>query len=57
MGLSYAKVEDMLQSRTYREDIIAAWIQRQDQVLKKTGAPTWQTLVKALETHKLDKEA
>lgn len=49
LGLSYAKVENMLQSQTYREDIVAAWIQRQDQVLKKTGAPTWQTLVKALE--------
>ena len=38
----------MLQSPTYREDIIAAWIQRQDQVLQQSGAPTWQTLVKAL---------
>lgn len=48
LGLSYAKVEDILQSPTYREDIIAAWIQRQDQVLQKSGAPTWLTLVKAL---------
>ena len=48
LGLNYAKVEDMLQSPTYQEDIIAAWIQRQDQVLQKSGAPTWQTLVKAL---------
>ena len=48
LGLNYAKVEDMLQSPTYREDIIAAWIQRQDQVLQKSGVPTWHTLVKAL---------
>ena len=49
LGLNYAKVEDMLGSQTYREDIIAAWIQRQDQVLQKSGVPTWHTLVKALE--------
>ena len=48
LGLSYSNVEDMLESRTYREDIIAAWIQRQDQVLRKSGVPTWHTLVKAL---------
>ena len=35
-------------SETYREDVIAAWLRREGDVDKKTGAPTWSSLVKAL---------
>ena len=38
----------MMHSETYREDVIAAWLRRQDDVDQKTGIPTWSTLVKAL---------
>ena len=34
-------------SKTFRDDMIAAWLQKEDQVLKR-GRPTWETLVKAL---------
>ena len=37
-----------MHSETYREDVIAAWLRRQDDVDKNTGIPTWSTLVKAL---------
>ena len=39
----------MMHSETYREDMIAAWLRRQDDVDQKTGVPTWRTLVKALQ--------
>ena len=38
----------MMHLETYRGDMIHAWLQRQDNVDKKTGIPTWRTLVKAL---------
>ena len=34
-------------SKRFRDDVIAAWLQKEDQVLKM-GTPTWETLVKAL---------
>ena len=34
-------------SETFRDDIIAAQLQKEDQVLKQ-GVPSWKTLVKAL---------
>ena len=34
-------------SATFIHNMIDAWLQKEDQVLKK-GKPTWQTLVKAL---------
>ena len=37
----------MKDSDTFREDVIDAWLQKEDQVLK-IGEPTWKTLVKAL---------
>ena len=49
LGLRHSSIEDMKHSETYREDIIAAWLRRQDDVDQKTGIPTWRTLVKALE--------
>ena len=37
----------MRDSDTFMEDMIYAWLQREDQVLKR-GVPTWNTLVKDL---------
>ena len=37
----------MKTSETFRDDVIAAWLQKEDQVLKM-GIPTWETLFKAL---------
>ena len=34
-------------SETFRDDMVAAWLQKEDQVLKQ-GVPSWKTLVKAL---------
>ena len=31
----------------FRDDMIAAWLQKEDQVIKQ-GVPTWETLAKAL---------
>ena len=36
-------------SETFKDEVIAAWLeQKEDQVTKK-GKPTWKTLVKALQ--------
>ena len=37
----------MESSETFREDMIAAWLQKEDQVTRR-GLPTWKTLVRAL---------
>ncbi len=31
-------------------DMVAAWLRREDNVLKASGNPTWKSLIKALET-------
>ena len=48
LGLRHSSIKDMMHSETYREDMIAAWLRREGDVDKKTGVPTWRTLVKAL---------
>ena len=37
----------MRDSDTFRDDMIDAWLQKEDQATKH-GVPTWETLVKAL---------
>lgn len=37
----------MRSSETFRDDMIDAWLQKEDNVLKR-GVPTWETLTKAL---------
>ena len=46
LGLSYPKVRRMANSP---DDVIAAWLDREDQVIEKSGEPTWSRLVDALE--------
>ena len=47
LGLHQPHLKEMKTSETFRDDVIAAWLQKEDQVLKM-GTPTWETLVKAL---------
>lgn len=47
LGLNYTRLKKLETSKTFREDMIAAWLQKEDHVLKK-GPPTWETLIKAL---------
>jgi len=47
LGLHYDRLKSMSGSKTFLDDMIAAWLKKEDQVLKR-GVPTWKTLVKAL---------
>jgi len=47
LGLNQQRVKGWLDSPTFLDDVITAWLQREDKVDKK-GRPTWKTLVKAL---------
>ena len=47
LGLSHVRLRNMRDSDTFREDMVAAWLQKEDQVIRR-GVPTWETLVKAL---------
>ena len=47
LGLYQPHLKNMKTSETFKDDVIAAWLQKEDQVLKM-GVPTWKNLVKAL---------
>ena len=47
LGLYHPHLKAMGDSETFRDDMINAWLQKEDQVLKR-GKPMWDTLVKAL---------
>ena len=47
LGLNHPHLKNMESSNTFKEDMIAAWLQKEDQVTKR-GLPTWETLVNAL---------
>ena len=47
LGLYYPHLNKMETSKRFRDDVIAAWLQKEDQILRM-GTPTWKTLVKAL---------
>ena len=47
LGLDHRHLKSMRDSDTFTDDVIYAWLQKEDQVLER-GVPTWQTLVKAL---------
>ena len=44
LGISHHRMKEIKDSETFLDDMIAAWLQKVDQV----GVPTWQRLVKAL---------
>ena len=47
LGLHQPHLKEMKTSETFRDDVIAAWLKKEDQVLKR-GIPTWKNLAKAL---------
>ena len=48
LGISQNKTKAMMDSSTFLDDVIAAWLRREDEV-KKKGEPSWIVLVRALE--------
>ena len=34
--------------KTHPQDMVAAWLRQEDNVMSKSGEPTWRSLVKAL---------
>ena len=47
LGLNKHRIEEIMNSKAFLDDVITAWLQKVDQV-KKRGAPTWQRMVEAL---------
>ena len=45
LGLSYTTLETM---KNVPEEMVAAWLNRRDNVLSKSGEPTWAKLIEAL---------
>ena len=45
LGASYSKLHKMTK---YPDDMVAAWLRREDFVMSMSGEPTWRTLVEAL---------
>ena len=52
LGLSQRKVKAMSESTTFLDDVLSAWIRRQDYV-EEHGNPSWGTLVEALKHRRL----
>ena len=52
LGLSRRKVVAKMESKTFLDDIITAWLQREDQV---KGDPSWTVLVSALKHRRVGK--
>ena len=46
LGLSYPKLKRMT---NILDEMVAAWLNREDDVLNTSGEPTWRRLVEALE--------
>ena len=49
LGLNFSSLKNNMNSGTFLQDTIHAWLQKEDDVMKR-GKPTWKTLVKALES-------
>lgn len=54
LGLNQPHVKNMRDSDTFRDDVIASWLQKED-LVAKTGEPTWNTLAKALRDRRVNK--
>ena len=46
LGLEYPHLKRM---QTLPEDMVAAWLNMEDEVMDTSGIPTWSSLIKALE--------
>ena len=38
----------LMKTKKFPEDVVTAWLMRQNYVLKRSGEPTWRTLAEAL---------
>ena len=45
LGLYYSKLQKMTK---YPDDMVSAWLRREDSVISTSGEPTWRALVEAL---------
>ena len=45
LGMNYAKLKKM---RSLPDDMVAAWLRKEDDVLEVSGVPTWKGLTEAL---------
>ena len=45
LGISFSKLRKMTK---HPDDMVAAWLRREDFVMSMSGEPTWRTLVEAL---------
>ena len=52
LGLSQHKVKAKKDSDTFLDDVITAWLQKEDQVIRM-GEPSWAVLVSALQHHRV----
>lgn len=51
LGLKQTKVKALKDSDTFLDDVIAAWLRKEDQVKEK---PSWTVLIKALRHQRLE---
>ena len=49
LGLRYTTLDKMTSDALCNE-LVLAWLNQQDNVMKKSGKPTWESLMKALRT-------
>ena len=49
LGLRYPTM-DRMTSDSLCEGLVLAWLNQQDNVMKESGKPTWESLMKALRT-------
>ena len=45
LGLMYSTLEKM---SDYPDDMVAAWLRKEDNVIPESGEPSWRSLVQAL---------
>ena len=52
LGLRQTKAKAVMDSTTFLDDVITAWLRKEDQVAEK-GEPSWRVLVNALKHHRV----
>jgi len=52
LGLSQHKLKANIDSKSFLDDVISAWLRKEDQVIKR-GEPSWTVLVMALKDRRV----
>ena len=52
LGLRQHKVRAMKDGETFLDDVISAWLRKEDQVVRR-GEPSWTVLITALKHHRV----